>query len=111
VKVKHFISALYFPGTFNVAFAYDAGATVPDKAWIVLNYGDGSPDTTPVPWTLTYTSPPYSYAASGHYYTTITVYNLASSVTRKLLVFFLNNKHNATQVYITNNRFTEYVSV
>jgi len=77
---------LYFPGTFNINFAYNVAATPPDKAWIVLNYGDGSPDTAPVPWALTYSSQAYSYAAPGHYFTTITVYNLASSVTRKLLV-------------------------
>jgi len=75
-------------GTFNVDFAYNVAATPPDKAWIVLNYGDGSPDTAPVLWTLTYTSS-YAYAAPGHYFTTITVYNLASSVTRTLLVILL----------------------
>jgi len=78
----------HFPGSFTVNFVYESTATPPEKAWIVLNYGDGSPDTAPVPWTLTYTSS-YDYAAPGHYFTTITVYNLASSVTRTLLVFVI----------------------
>ena len=84
-------STFHFQGSFTVNFVYEATATPPDKAWIVLNFGDGSPDTLPVEWALTH-SRSYDYVDPGHYFTTITVYNLASSVTRTLLVFvFVQN--------------------
>ena len=70
-------------GTVNYMMSY-TGAPLPDQAWIIYDYGDGTV-TAPVAFNPTH-SHSYAYATHGHYVTTITLYNDASESTRQIAV-------------------------
>lgn len=73
-------------GNMNYLFNY-YGAPLPDASTIIeYDYGDGT-QSGPVAFSNSH-SHSYTYATHGHYVTTITVYNDASSSTRKITVMF-----------------------
>lgn len=70
-------------GMVNYMLNYH-GTPLPDAAYMVFDYGDGTV-TSPIAFNPTY-SHSYTYSTHGHYITTITLFNDASTSTTEIAV-------------------------